>query len=153
MQKKSNLWLIVVIIIVLLALLWPVLRRSKTSVEIAPPGEEATTTSESSTTSEGASLSPSTVAPSVDQTTLTVPGAVSSLDSTRASAMLSLKVFFGNQKRDPKAWQCSTVYPVMRTVANTSAVARAALTELLRGPRAADSAANFFTSLNPGVAI
>lgn len=155
MQKKSNLWLIIVVIIVLLALLWPILRRGKTSVEVTPNGEEATTTSESAsaTASDDTLLSPSSsgeVTPSDgNNATLTIPGAVSNSVGTA----LSLKVFFSNQKRNPTAWQCSTVSPVMRTVAGTPAVARAALTELIKGLSTTEKTAGFFTALNPRLSI
>lgn len=157
MQKKSNFWLIVIVIVVLLALLWPVLRRSKTSTEVTPNGE-ATTTSETATTFDDTSLdlsNPDTLIPSADNTTLTIPGSVSTPvpSSTRAPATLSLKVFFSNQKRNPTAWQCSTVYPVVRTVVWTPAVARAALTELIKGPKPTDLSAGFFTALSPRLTI
>ena len=152
-EKKSNLWLIIIVIVILIALLWPVLRRGKTPTTVTPTnGEELATTSEEVTpASEETSLVPGTVAPAATNNQITP--AVSNPVSTPAPTSLALKVFFGNQARNPKTWQCQTVYPVIRTVANTSAVARAALTELLKGLRPADSAAKFFTSLNPGVAI
>ena len=143
-EKKSNLWLIIIIIIILLALLWPVLRRGKTPVEPTTLGEETATTSEENIlgleeTATDSSVAPSTVVP------VTVPAPT--------PTSLALKVFFGNQKGKPQTWQCNMVAPVTRTVANTSAVARVALTELLRGLRPADSSAGFFTALNSGVKI
>ena len=150
-EKKSNFWLVVIILVILIALLWPVLRRGKTGVTVTPGEGSATTSEEAVPVSDDTSLAPST--PAVSPADVQSGAMVSSSASPAAPTSLALKVFFGNQARNPKTWQCSTVYPVMRTVANTSAVARAALTELLRGPQPADSTAGFFTSLNPGIAI
>ena len=136
-EKKSNLWLIIIIIIVLLALLWPVLRRGKTPTEpTLGEGETVTTTTDSS-------AGPSTVV------SVVVPVST----PTPSLAPLALKVFFGNQNSNRGTWQCDMVSPVTRVVPATSAVARAALTELLNGLRPADSTAGFFTSLNSGVTI
>ncbi|MFH1170459.1 MAG: GerMN domain-containing protein [Candidatus Vogelbacteria bacterium] len=148
-EKKSNLWLIIIIIVVLLALLWPVLRRGKTPAEpTLGEGETATTSEETilnlgETATEGEKGSPSE-----EGKPLVLPTPV-----PVAPTSLALKVFFGNQKGKPQTWQCNMVTPVIRTVANTSAVARAALTELLKGPRPADSSSGSFTALNPGVTI
>jgi hypothetical protein len=143
-EKKSNLWLIIIIVIVLLALLWPVLRRGKTPTEPTLGEEETATTSEETTLNLGETATDSSTVPST-----IVPVVV----PTPAPTSLALKVFFGNQKGSPQTWQCNMVSSVTRTVANTSAVARAALTELLQGPHPADSATGFFTALNSGVTI
>jgi len=61
-------------------------------------------------------------------------------------------VFFNNDRMDPE-FSCNKVFPVEREILKTQAVARAALTELLKGPTEAEKAQGFFTSINPGVKI
>ena len=139
-EKKSNLWLIIIIIVVLLALLWPVLRRGN-KAPITDEEETATTSDEAVDLEETSFDSP------------TISNLAAVARTTPAPTSLALKVFFGNQKGNPQTWQCGMVSPTTRTVVNTSAVARAALTELLQGPRPADFSAGFFTALNPGVTI
>ncbi len=60
-----------------------------------------------------------------------------------------VKVFFGNTKEDPQMTDCSFVHAVERRIVRTTAVARAALDELLRGPFASEQKDGYFTSLNP----
>jgi len=153
MQKKSNLWLIVIAIIVLLALLWPVLRREKTPIDTTALDEETATTSEDIilNLNDDGSLTPAgLLSDSNDETTSTSP--INQI-SSQTPTSLPLKISFGNQTRNPKTWQCNTTYAVTRTVPATSAVARAALGELLKGPSPADASAGFFTSINQGVTI
>ena len=64
----------------------------------------------------------------------------------------TVKVFFNNDRMDPE-FSCNKVFPVEREILKTQAVARAALTELLKGPTEAEKAQGFFTSINPGVKI
>lgn len=68
-------------------------------------------------------------------------------------APLALKVFFSNNKKDPQMLDCAKVFPVERTVAQTVAVGRAALQELLKGPSAAEQNEGYTTSINQGVVI
>ena len=63
-----------------------------------------------------------------------------------------VKAYFNNSKMDPEA-SCNKVFSVDRIVFKTSAVARAALEELLKGPTAEEKAKGFFTSINSGVKI
>lgn len=65
---------------------------------------------------------------------------------------INVKVFFNNSILDPD-FSCNKVFPVMRQVDKTEAVARAALGELLRGVTAEEEAQGFMTSINPGVEI
>jgi len=65
---------------------------------------------------------------------------------------MTVKVFFNNDRMDPE-FSCNKVFPVEREILKTQAVARAALTELLKGPTEAEKAQGFFTSINPGVKI
>ncbi len=49
--------------------------------------------------------------------------------------------------------QCEGVYPVMRVVPKTTAVARAALEELFQGPNLAEQRAGYTTLINKGVKV
>ena len=162
--KKSNLWLIIIIVIVLIILLWPVFRRNKTSTDLTSDAlneEEMASTSEmidlgDAPADSAVVVSPNeiSISPEVMSPVSTIVDASSPAPAVaRPPARISLKVFFGNQTRNPQVWQCGTVYPVTRTVANTKAVARAAIGELLSGLRPVNSRAGFFTSINPGVVI
>ena len=53
---------------------------------------------------------------------------------------MTIKVYFHNDKIDGEWNDCKKVYPVTRTIPKTSAVATAALQELLKGPTAEESA-------------
>ena len=46
---------------------------------------------------------------------------------------MTIKVYFHNTKIDPDWNDCNKVYPVTRTIPRTTAVATAALQELLKG--------------------
>ncbi|OGM89424.1 hypothetical protein A3J77_01950 [Candidatus Wolfebacteria bacterium RBG_13_41_7] len=63
-----------------------------------------------------------------------------------------VKAYFNNSKMDPEA-SCNKVFPVDRVIFKTSAVARAALEELLKGPTKQEKTKGFFTSINPDVKI
>jgi spore germination protein GerM len=47
--------------------------------------------------------------------------------------MMSVKVFFHNEKFNPNQIDCTKVFPTTRTIPKTKAVARAALDELFKG--------------------
>jgi len=71
-----------------------------------------------------------------------------------------VKVFFDNEAAkhtDPNSGlvdaQCEGVFPVFRTVPKTTAVAQAALSELFKGPTAAEEQAGYTTALNPGITV
>lgn len=72
-----------------------------------------------------------------------------SLLSTKTT---SFKVYFLNAAKG-SAQDCENVFSVDRTVAETSAVGRAAITELLVGPTSEERAAGYSTSLSPYVAL
>lgn len=59
-----------------------------------------------------------------------------------------LKIFFGDSKIP--GTDCNTVFNVIREVSKTSATARAALEELLKGPTNAEKDQGFFTSIPAG---
>lgn len=65
----------------------------------------------------------------------------------------SFQVFFPNTINDPEMLDCSNVYPVGRTVPQTTAVAQAALLELLKGPTEAEKLEGFITSINEDVTL
>ena len=61
---------------------------------------------------------------------------------------MTVKVFFNNETAE-----CEDVVSVQREVAKTTAVARAAIEELLKGPTTQEKSSGFITSINPGVKI
>ena len=65
---------------------------------------------------------------------------------------MTVKVFFNNSQMDSE-FSCNKVFSVERKILKTQAVARAVLTELLKGPTEEEKAQGFFTSINPGVKI
>jgi len=65
---------------------------------------------------------------------------------------MTVKVFFNNSNLDPE-FSCNKVFPVVRTVDKTQAVAMAALDELLKGVSGEEESQGYFTSINPGVGI
>ncbi len=64
-----------------------------------------------------------------------------------------LSLFFGNTAQNPDLQDCQLVYAAQRVVPATSAVARAALEELFKGPTEEEKNAGFFTSIPDGVKI
>ncbi len=70
-----------------------------------------------------------------------------------AANTTTIKVFLGNREKDPNGSKCETTYGASRTVPKTTAVARAAIEELLKGPTLDEAEHGFFTSINPGVII
>lgn len=68
------------------------------------------------------------------------------------SEIMAVKAFFNNNNLD-KEITCAKVFAVERQAPKTSAVARAALEQLLAGPSEQDLAQGFYTSLNSGVKI
>jgi hypothetical protein len=68
-------------------------------------------------------------------------------------ATTSVKVFFGNNIKNPGAADCNLAYAVNRTVPKTAEVARAALEELLKGVNAEEAKVGYMTSINSGVKI
>ncbi len=69
-----------------------------------------------------------------------------------SSETTTFNVFFANT-RQGSGDDCRLVFPLSRTVAKTSAVGRAALLELLKGPTAAERRQGYFTSLPAGVEL
>jgi len=77
---------------------------------------------------------------------------ISLLFSKPIRETVKLKIYFNNSNLDPEM-SCHKVFSVEREVAKTSAVARAALTELLKGVSEQEKSQGFFTSINEGVII
>jgi hypothetical protein len=63
---------------------------------------------------------------------------------------MTVKVFFGNSTSGA---ECEKVTSVQREIAKTTAVGKAAIEELLKGPTAQETASGFNTSINSGVKI
>jgi spore germination protein GerM len=70
-----------------------------------------------------------------------------------ATPAMTVKVFFGNEQKNPGALDCSKVFSVDRKIAKTTATAKASLEELLKGPTQAEHDASYFTSINSGVKL
>ncbi|KKW33076.1 MAG: hypothetical protein UY77_C0006G0013 [Candidatus Uhrbacteria bacterium GW2011_GWA2_53_10] len=64
----------------------------------------------------------------------------------------TFQVFFPNSRMGSTT-ECRDVFPVARTVAETSAVGRVAMQELLKGPTAAERRQGYFSSLPSGVEL
>lgn len=62
-----------------------------------------------------------------------------------------IKVYFGNPQKEIEAGhpeiRCESVYPVIRTIPKTQAVARAAINELLKGPTAEEKNQEYVSSI------
>lgn len=64
----------------------------------------------------------------------------------------TVKVFFNNNRLDPE-FSCNKVFATTRIIMQTQAIARAALTELLKGPNSEEEQDAYTTSINPDVKI
>lgn len=65
---------------------------------------------------------------------------------------IEVKVYYMNNNLD-KEITCNKVFPVIRQIAQTQAVASATLAELLKGPTEAEKANGYSTTINPGTQI
>ena len=148
-EKKSNLWLVIVFVIILLALLWPILRKGKAPADLSDLSDETATTSDDFLDFDGLNdasvLPPATIPPASPIRVQVTPSS-----SAVSASVIPLKVFFGfgNQVRQPETAQCSLVFSATRNVPATTAIARAALTELIKGPSALELKTGFFTLVN-----
>lgn len=143
-QAKSNVWLVVIIILVVGAILWPILRRE------TPAGTE----SSEDLTATSTVLLDETVGEQTDLAVInTSPINQTASVGTATAETLTLRAYFGNRRLDPQGLKCDTVYPVFRTIPETTAVGRAALAELLKGPTTAEAAAGVVSAINPGVKL
>ena len=71
---------------------------------------------------------------------------------TPAAETVKLQAYFSNNNLDPEM-TCEKVFPVIRVLPKTQAVAKAALEELLKGPNDEEMLSGYSTSLNAGVKI
>lgn len=62
---------------------------------------------------------------------------------------MTIKVYFGNEKRNPNADPCSLVFPVNRVIPKTTGVARAALEQLFAGPTEREKAEGYYSWFKP----
>jgi len=65
---------------------------------------------------------------------------------------IKIKIYLNNDRLDPEV-SCTKVFPVEREIIKTTAVARAALTELLAGVTTSETESGFSTSLNSNIQI
>ena len=68
------------------------------------------------------------------------------------TATMTVKAYFLNDRLDPEV-ACDRVFPVERTVPETTAVGQAAIYELLKGPTDTEFAAGYSTAINTGTAL
>jgi len=66
---------------------------------------------------------------------------------------MDIKVFFGNEVKDPQTENCNRVYPVIRRIAYTKDTARTAIEELLKGITNDEREQGYFSSINQGVKL
>lgn len=69
------------------------------------------------------------------------------------TATSSLQVYFTNSQKNPGAVDCAVVFAVRRSVASTSAIARAAIEQLLRGPTVDERRNSFATEIPTGTRL
>jgi spore germination protein GerM len=81
------------------------------------------------------------------------PRTNANIPPAEAPSMQTVKAYFGNSNLNPGAMDCAAVYPVDREVAKTPQVGRAAILELLKGPRQDEKNGGYYTSLNEGVKL
>lgn len=67
----------------------------------------------------------------------------------KTQATTTVKVYFGDLKRNPNSDPCSLVFPVNRVVPKTSAVAKAALEQLFMGPTEKEKADGYYSWFTP----
>src|SRR3989338_10479623 len=139
--SKGNFWLFIIIILVIIAVLWPILRRNPATDTdlLEESGEQAAST----TVSDSADFGDEVTDDSNDDNLVAIsPEAVKPVAAVTLALpeTQKLRIYFINLKFEPTGQKCSAVYPVFRTVPRTATVARAALTELLKGPTPAEVA-------------
>ncbi len=85
-------------------------------------------------------------------TNLSATALPSAVPSAMAPQEENVYVYFGRQNNAAQG-SCTTVYPVMRSVAETNAAGLASLIELLKGPTPDEAQTGYMTSINPNVDI
>lgn len=129
-NNKKNIFIIAIIIFVILgaSIYWQ--RRGANKAEISEELDEAVLTQTSD-------ASPGNLLPAEE-------------------GMMLLAVYFGSSKFSGVARavdDCKNVLVAERKVPKTTMIARAALTELLKGPREEEKEEGYFTAIAPGVEI
>lgn len=66
--------------------------------------------------------------------------------------IVAVKIYFNNGKLDPEI-SCNKVFPVIREIPKTTAIARATLEELLKGLTQSEKDEGFFSNINNGVKV
>ena len=69
------------------------------------------------------------------------------------STDIKVKVFFGNIKKNPQAFDCTLVYGVERNIKKTPDFIKQTVEELLKGPLEEEKKEGYFSSINPNVKI
>ncbi len=70
-----------------------------------------------------------------------------------AGLVSTVQAYFSNTQADPGTPDCAKVFAVYRNVPKTTAPARAALEELLKGPTAAEQRVGYITSIQNGSGV
>ncbi len=70
-----------------------------------------------------------------------------------ATSTKIVKVYFGNEIKNPKTLDCTAVYPVNREVANIPAIGKTTLIELLSGITPREQEQGYYTQLTPFTAL
>jgi hypothetical protein len=71
----------------------------------------------------------------------------------KAKELLNIKIFLGNEQKNPGAEDCAKVFPVERQITKTVTTARVSLEELLKGPTEEEKAQSYSSSINSGVKL
>ena len=62
---------------------------------------------------------------------------------------MTIKVFYGNEKRNPNSDPCGLAFPVNRVIPKTQAVAKAALEQLFAGPTEKEKSEGYHSWFSP----
>jgi spore germination protein GerM len=65
------------------------------------------------------------------------------------SSRMTVKVYYGNEKRNPNSDPCGLVFPVNRVVPKNAAVAKIALEQLFAGPTRAEKSEGYYSWFSP----
>lgn len=70
-------------------------------------------------------------------------GLLPAISLAQKADMMTIKVYFNNEKFNPNTQDCTAAYPTTRQIPRTKAVAKAALEELFKGPTNEEQARQF----------
>ena len=71
--------------------------------------------------------------------------ALASVSIAQKNATMTVKLYFHNEKLNPEMEDCNKVFPTVRTIPKTTAVARAALDELFKGVTEEEKSKGFWS--------